>query len=108
MQLVGPKWTRLAEFFPGKTDIQVKNRWMQKFARFSSLHVPNRSVKLPVVAPVTMPAEPVLRPVVEVDNEMAQIPTPDTMHDDFMFDCAFDGGAFVDLLGHDGSLEGFQ
>ena len=39
MTELGPKWTKIAKFFDGRTDIQVKTRWMQRFAMFSDLHI---------------------------------------------------------------------
>jgi hypothetical protein len=42
MEEHGPKWTTLLQFFPGRTDMQLKTRWMQKFARTSQLHLKNR------------------------------------------------------------------
>jgi hypothetical protein len=42
MRAIGPKWTTLATFFPGRTDIEVKSHWMQNFAHFSTLHVRSR------------------------------------------------------------------
>jgi hypothetical protein len=42
MQAIGPRWTQLALFFPGRTDIDVKTHWMQSFARYSNLHMANR------------------------------------------------------------------
>jgi hypothetical protein len=47
MQEFGPKWTTLSAFFPGRTDTQVKNRWMQQFATVSTLHLQNRSKQSP-------------------------------------------------------------
>jgi hypothetical protein len=35
----GPRWTKLAQFFPGRTDLQVKWRWIQRFALVSNLHL---------------------------------------------------------------------
>jgi hypothetical protein len=42
MQTIGPRWTQLAAFFPGRTDIEVKARWMQVFAGYSNLHIGDR------------------------------------------------------------------
>ena len=53
MQEIGPKWTKLTQYFPGRTDIQIKTRWMQKFANFSNLHIRNRSKKMPLFVPTT-------------------------------------------------------
>ena len=39
MSELGPKWTKIATFLNGRTDIQVKARWMQRFAMFSNLHL---------------------------------------------------------------------
>jgi hypothetical protein len=44
MQTIGPKWTMLSQFFPGRTDMQVKSRWMQKFASSSGLHLKNKAI----------------------------------------------------------------
>jgi hypothetical protein len=54
MHTLGPKWTRLAAFFPGRTDIEVKSHWMQVFARFSNLHVQHRERQSPMFHP-TLP-----------------------------------------------------
>jgi hypothetical protein len=53
MQLHGPLWTRLAGFFPGRTDFQVKARWMRQFASSSSLHLDLQRNKHPVFVPTT-------------------------------------------------------
>lgn len=42
IQELGPKWTKLTQYFNGRTDIQIKTRWMKKFAPFSNLHMRNR------------------------------------------------------------------
>jgi hypothetical protein len=39
MEEIGPRWTNLAQFFPGRTDLQVKTRWMHRFASVSNLHL---------------------------------------------------------------------
>jgi hypothetical protein len=57
MGSVGPKWTRLATFFPGRTDIQIKTRWMQTFAHLCDLHIKNRAKRIPFFAPVPPPPE---------------------------------------------------
>jgi hypothetical protein len=51
MHTVGPRWTQLALFFPGRTDIDVKAHWMQSFATYSNLHVANRRKALPLFEP---------------------------------------------------------
>lgn len=43
MEEFGPKWTKIATFFEDRTDIQVKSRWMQKFASHSNFHLKNRA-----------------------------------------------------------------
>ncbi|KAK8864047.1 hypothetical protein M9Y10_011741 [Tritrichomonas musculus] len=49
MEELGPKWTKIATFFEDRTDIQIKTRWMQKFASFSNLHLKNRSKNHPMI-----------------------------------------------------------
>jgi hypothetical protein len=44
MHAIGPKWTMLSQFFPGRTDMQVKSRWMQRFATLSDLHLKNKAI----------------------------------------------------------------
>jgi hypothetical protein len=56
MQSLGPKWTRLATFFPGRTDIDMKTHWMQTFAHASNLHIRNRTTRLPPFVPTRPPA----------------------------------------------------
>jgi hypothetical protein len=57
----GPRWTAISQYFPGRSDLQIKYRWMQKFALFSDLHLINRSPPtLPmapgmILLPTTMP-----------------------------------------------------
>jgi hypothetical protein len=66
MTAIGPRWTKLAAFFPGRTDIQIKNYWMQNFARFSTLPVMNRTRKFPD-----------FRPTADVTPQpQAPVPTP--------------------------------
>jgi hypothetical protein len=48
---IGPKWTKLAAWFPGRTDIQIKSRWMQRFAKYSNLHIRHRVKKFSGFAP---------------------------------------------------------
>jgi hypothetical protein len=55
MEQFGPRWTILSSFFPGRTDIQIKNRWMQRFAHASSLHIQKRQIKIPQFTPTTQP-----------------------------------------------------
>jgi hypothetical protein len=78
MQSTGPKWTRLAAFFPGRTDIEVKSHWMQTFAGMSNLHIWNRTKKPPLFQP-TMP--PPLAPnthlqFMQVPPLVPKAPTP--------------------------------
>jgi hypothetical protein len=70
MQSLGPKWTRLATFFPGRTDIDVKSHWMQTFAASSNLHIKNRTKKVPVFPP-TVPVQP---PAVQFDPAQVRQP----------------------------------
>jgi hypothetical protein len=58
MREMGPKWTKLSAFFPGRTDIQIKTRWMQKFAQTSNLHIRNRVKKAPSFVPTMKTACP--------------------------------------------------
>lgn len=51
MEELGPKWTKIATFFQDRTDIQIKTRWMQKFASFSNLHLKNRSKNHQIIMP---------------------------------------------------------
>lgn len=51
MQEVGPKWTKLTQYLPKRTDIQIKARWMQKFADGWPFHVRNRPPKMPQYVP---------------------------------------------------------
>jgi hypothetical protein len=51
MQTIGPRWTQLAIFFPGRTDSDVKSHWMQTFAAYSSLHIANRRKAMPRFEP---------------------------------------------------------
>ncbi|OHS94791.1 Myb-like DNA-binding domain containing protein [Tritrichomonas foetus] len=44
MEELGPKWTKISAFFFDRTDIQVKSRWMQRFADVSKLHLKNRDI----------------------------------------------------------------
>jgi hypothetical protein len=39
MQELGPRWTTIARAFPGRSDVQIKSRWMQTVAASSDLHV---------------------------------------------------------------------
>ncbi|OHS95996.1 Myb-like DNA-binding domain containing protein [Tritrichomonas foetus] len=50
MEEFGPKWTKIASFFQDRTDIQVKTRWMQRFASYSNLHLKNRNNRRPPIA----------------------------------------------------------
>lgn len=35
VQEIGGKWTKIAALLPGRTDLQIKNRWRQLFARMN-------------------------------------------------------------------------
>jgi hypothetical protein len=48
----GPKWQRIATFFKGRTDINVKNRWMLMERRF------RRGVRLPLQDELKIPQRP--------------------------------------------------
>jgi hypothetical protein len=72
MQMIGPKWTRLAAFFPGRTDIDVKAHWMQRFGGISNLHIHNRKRQPPAFQPI-MQNHVQFMPVAEL---VPKAPTP--------------------------------
>jgi hypothetical protein len=81
MQTVGPRWTRLAAFFPGRTDIEVKTHWMQRFASHSNLHVLNRARPMrplpPMATPIQQPQTHVqFRPLPMQPGLIPKAPTP--------------------------------
>jgi hypothetical protein len=83
MQLLGPKWTRLATFFPGRTDIDIKAHWMQVFAGMSNLHIKNRKIEPPVFRPMMAPPVapgPPSGAHVQFMGMPARIPQPPTPH----------------------------
>ena len=59
VQLLGGKWTKIAALLPGRTDLQVKKRWIQLFNNIT--RVPKRTVRdtdktpPPLVTPITLP-----------------------------------------------------
>jgi hypothetical protein len=55
MQTIGPRWTQLTQFFPGRTDIEIKSRWMQRFAHRSNLHLVHRKPLFPNFQPTILP-----------------------------------------------------
>jgi hypothetical protein len=78
MQSIGPKWTRLATFFPGRTDMQIKAHWMQTFAHFSDLHVKNRAKKIQLLSPAVpiVATLPIVAPRVQFANQPPPMPMP--------------------------------
>jgi hypothetical protein len=58
MEQIGPRWTILSSFFPGRTDIQIKSRWMQRFAHASNLHIEKRQIKMAHFTPTTQSWSP--------------------------------------------------
>jgi hypothetical protein len=75
MQTIGPKWTRIAIFFPGRTDIEVKAYWMQHFACLSSLHIRNRQRRPPAFQP-TVPQQNPPAARVHFAGAIPKAPTP--------------------------------
>jgi hypothetical protein len=63
---IGPKWKAIAAFFPGRTDINVKNRWLLLARRNRRAESANsevaprpriaRSLPMPILAPVNSDA----------------------------------------------------
>jgi hypothetical protein len=47
---LGPRWTKLAAFFPGRTDIQVKAHWLARFSAPTFGSSPGRQ-KFPLLVP---------------------------------------------------------
>jgi hypothetical protein len=76
MQTIGPKWTRLATFFPGRTDIEVKSHWMQRFASHSNLHIPNRNR---LAQPMFHPPPPPPLPPTQTHVQFMPLPVPPAM-----------------------------
>jgi hypothetical protein len=100
MQMLGPKWTRLATFFPGRTDIEVKAHWMQTFASISNLHIRNRKIEPPVFRPPMAPAQPPNH--VQFNALPARIAKPPTPHAELEWfsasrDPSFGSRSFWDL-----------
>jgi hypothetical protein len=71
MQTIGPKWTRLATFFAGRTDIEVKSHWMQRFASHSNLHIPSRNR---LAQPMFHPPPPL--PPIQAHVQFMPLPGP--------------------------------
>jgi hypothetical protein len=118
MRSIGPRWTQLAQFFPGRTDIQIKHYWMQNFAHLTDLHLQNR-IKTPPefravidvpIMPVAMipPAPPPLPHSVPIPEPEPAPPVqapsppaaPDPEQDLFRIsrESSMDSRSFADLL----------
>jgi hypothetical protein len=76
VQAWGPRWTRIANFFGNRTDIEVKARWIQKFN--SVLPLPRRGFQLHLPAPAR--PQPAKEPWKE---EFAPIALPPQVQDWF-------------------------
>jgi hypothetical protein len=112
MRSIGPRWTQLAAFFPGRTDIQIKAYWMQNFAPISNLHIQNRAKKPPEFRPtmdarfgpdlaLQIPAPPAIRIVDSKGATPVRPPTPSTPeHDLFRIsrESSMDSRSFSDLI----------
>lgn len=51
----GPKWKKIAEFIPNRTDINIKNRWLLKQRRFGRISTQLREIVNPLhkeIAPI--------------------------------------------------------
>jgi hypothetical protein len=90
MQSIGPKWTKLATFFPGRTDIEVKSHWMQSFASLSNLHIKNRKKRPPAFQP-TMPPPMMTGPHVQFMPLPSLVPKAPTPHGEI--DCWFNSAS---------------
>jgi hypothetical protein len=106
MESIGPRWTKLAAYFPGRTDIQIKTYWMQNFARFSNLHIMNRTKKLPEfkptleVKPEPPAAEPAPPPAPAITFHPAPRPSATAPEEDlfkFSRDSSMGSRSFSDL-----------
>jgi hypothetical protein len=91
MLQLGPRWTQIAQSFLGRSDVQVKARWMHKFAGSSDLHIrparrrkieppsddqqlPQEPPNTPDPPPATNIEEPRRRPVVRVVRRIVAAP----------------------------------
>jgi hypothetical protein len=72
MRSIGPRWTQLAAFFPGRTDIQIKHYWMQNFAHLTDLHLQTRVQRPPEYRP---PIEPYVSPAI-IPMPSPHVPSP--------------------------------
>jgi hypothetical protein len=61
MQMIGPKWTHLTAFFPGKTDVQIKEKWMRNFGNTAPKRHGRRKQCPSPEAQRTLPASPEAR-----------------------------------------------
>ena len=62
-QQYGPQWAALVKFFPGRTDINLKNRWNKLQRKSKKLSQNNPNVQVPTMpttpAPVPVPNQPI-------------------------------------------------
>jgi hypothetical protein len=71
-RMLGPKWTRIASFFPGRTDIQVKAHVLRTLPLFQAMHA-----RPPFVyRPVMVPAPRLMPPPPPVHVQFEQAPQP--------------------------------
>lgn len=125
MKEIGPKWTKLTQFFKGRTDIQIKARWMQRFANISNLHIRRNNKRMPMFSPTNpwpnpvyifvpngaIPPDTLLPSHVQVGNQLMPVhsaemaappkpPTPEMEQDQFdslHYDCSFGSYSFLDI-----------
>jgi hypothetical protein len=111
-RMLGPKWTQIASFFPGRTDIQVKTHLMRTMPVLQAMQARPRFAFPPVMLPpppqrlVRPPAPPV--PPIHVQFQQAPRPpqqvldigpipprTPDWYS--FSRECSFGSRSFGEL-----------
>jgi hypothetical protein len=80
VQIWGPRWTRIANFFGNRTDIEVKARWIQKFN--STIPLAPRNIHTHRPGPAPFVEQPIQQPS-QWKKEFAPIALPPQVQDWF-------------------------